>query len=565
MIARRMARKKPLVVIGLLGPTLDIGAKEARWERWRPSVALCQHPDLLVARFELLHQPAFTTLARTVQRDIGAVSPETAVQLRTMDWQDPWDLEEVYAVLHDFARSYPFDPEREDYLVHITTGTHVAQICLFLLTESRHFPARLLQTSPPSRDARGASPGDVVGTWRAIDLDLSRYDRLATRFALEARERTGLLKAGIETRNAAFNALIDRVERVALASTAPILLTGPTGAGKTQLARRIYELKRARRQVSGAFVEVNCATLRGDATMATLFGHAKGAFTGAVGEREGLLRQADGGVAFLDEIGDLGLDEQAMLLRAIEDKTFRPMGSDREVKSDFQLLAGTHRDLAARVAEGRFREDLLARIELWTFRLPGLRERPEDVEPNLEYELEQCARRLGVRVTFNREARERFVAFAASPEALWSGNFRDFSAAITRLATLSHGGRVDMAAVEEEIARLRVRWQVAAPAVAPTLVTPGARPVRAERDDDGLLREVLGDAGAEALDRFDRPQLAEVIRVCRAAPTLSAAGRELFARSRADKTSVNDSDRLRKYLARLGLSWERVARRSDDG
>ena len=130
---------------------------------------------------------------------------------------DAWDFGAVYAALLDFVKAYPFDPEREDYLVHITTGTHVAQICLYLLTESRHLPARLLQTSPPTRDARGASPGDVIGTWRSIDLDLSRYDRLATRFALEARERTGLLKAGIETRNASFNALIFRVERVALA------------------------------------------------------------------------------------------------------------------------------------------------------------------------------------------------------------------------------------------------------------------------------------------------------------------------------------------------------------
>ena len=449
-----MARTKPLVVIGLLGPTLDTGTREARWERWRPSVSVCQHADLPVARFELLHQPMYTGLARTIQRDIATVSPATVVNLVPFEMRDPWDFEEIYGSLADVARRYAFDPEREDYLVHITTGTHVAQICLFLLTESRHFPARLLQMSPPPR---GTADRDIAGTWRVIDLDLSRYDRLATRFAQEARERTGVLKAGIDTRNAAFNALIDRIERVALASRAPILLTGPTGAGKTQLAKRIYALKRARRQVSGPFVEVNCATLRGDAAMATLFGHVKGAFTGAVAAREGLLRQADGGVAFLDEIAELGLDEQAMLLRALEEKTFRPMGSDREVKSDFQLLAGTHRDLAARVAEGRFREDLLARIELWTFRLPGLRERPEDIEANLEFELEQNTRTLGVRVTFNREARERFVAFATSADAAWRGNFRDFGAAVTRMATLAQGGRIDMATVEDELTRLSAR------------------------------------------------------------------------------------------------------------
>lgn len=539
-----MAKARPTVVIGLLGPMLDSGAQDKRWERWRPTVAACQHADLLVSRFELLHQPEYAKLVRTLRHDIAQVSPETEVRLTPLPMADPWDLETVYAALHDFARAYPFDPEREDYLVHITTGTHVAQIVMFLLTESRHLPARLLQTAPPTRGTRDAG---LAGTWRAIDLDLSRYDRLASRFAAEARARTGVLKAGIETRNHAFNALIDRIERVAVASRAPMLLTGPTGAGKSQLAGRIYALKKSRRQVAGDFVEVNCATLRGDGAMSTLFGHAKGAFTGALAEREGLLRKADGGVLFLDEIAELGLDEQAMLLRAVEEKCFRPMGSDREVKSDFQLLAGTHRDLVARVAEGRFREDLLARIELWTFALPGLRERPEDVEPNLDFELGQTGRALRVNVTMSREARARFVAFATSPEAPWTGNFRDFSAAVTRLATLSHGGRIDVAAVDEEIARLRARWRLG----------PADRSPDEPSPDDALLRGALGE-GAAALDRFDRAQLAEVLRVCRSSPTLSAAGRALFAVSRTEKTSVNDADRLRKYLARFKLSWDSV-------
>src|SRR6185369_871819 len=109
----------------------------------------------------------------------------------------------------------------------------------------------------------------------------------------------------------------------------------PTGAGKSRLARRIFELKKSRNLVKGEFVEVNSATLRGDAAMSALFGHVKGAFTGAVSDRPGLLRKADQGVLFLDEIGELGLDEQAMLLRAIEEKVFYPLGSDREASSDF--------------------------------------------------------------------------------------------------------------------------------------------------------------------------------------------------------------------------------------
>jgi len=248
----------------------------------------------------------------------------------------------------------------------------------------------LVQTSPKERQSKSKSP---LGVAHVIDLDLSRYDRIAARFRKEASEARSFLKSGIETRNGGFNRLIEQIEQVAVQSRDPVLLMGPTGAGKSQLARRIYELKRSRHRLTGTFVEVNCATLRGDAAMSALFGHVKGAFTGALKDRLGLLRSADGGLLFLDEVGELGLDEQALLLRALESKRFPPFGGDQDVSSDFQLIAGTNRDLHSRVREGLFREDLLARLNLWTFRLPGLRDRPEDLEPNLDYELEQYVRR----------------------------------------------------------------------------------------------------------------------------------------------------------------------------
>jgi transcriptional regulatory protein RtcR len=527
---------KTRVAIGFLGTTLDQGKTPERWQKWRPTVSICQHDDLLIDRLELLHARAHTALAERVERDIAQVSPETHVRRHTMDLNDPWDFEEVYGALHAFARGYPFDPDAEDYLVHITTGTHVAQICWFLLTEARVIPGRLLQVSPPKRWKDGGA-----GTYGLIDLDLSRYDHIATRFRAEQADATSFLKSGIETRSAAFNQMIDRIEHIAIRSKAPVLLTGPTGAGKSQLARRIYDLKHARHQIRGPFVEVNCATLRGDAAMSTLFGHIKGAFTGAVSDRAGLLRAANGGMLFLDEIGELGLDEQAMILRAIEEKRFLPVGSDKEAASDFQLIAGTNRDLARAVHDGKFREDLLARLDLWTFALPGLKERRDDIEPNLDFELKRYAASAGETVTFNKQAREAYLRFATSPEASWPANFRDLGASVTRMATLAPSGRINEATVGDEIARLTSAWK------------------RASKGEEfSALEQVLGTDALAAIDRFDQVQLAEVIRVCRDSRTLSAAGRMLFAASRVTKSSANDADRLKKYLARFGLSWDQI-------
>jgi transcriptional regulatory protein RtcR len=530
------------VVIGFLGTTLDAGSGAGRWEKWRPTVSLGMFEDLWVDRIELLLDVRRSgDLFKTVRADLAAQSPQTEVSAHDLYLQDPWDFEAVYSALHEFARSYPFDPEREDYLVHISTGTHVAQICWFLLTEARFLPARLLQTSPPRKQQAGDP-----GSFSIIDLDLARYDRIAQRFTAERLETAQFLKSGIQTRSPAFNRMIDQIERVAVRSKAPILLMGPTGAGKSMLARNLFELKQQRHGLAGRFVEVNCATLRGDGAGSALFGHVKGAYTGAQNERVGHLKSADGGLLFLDEIGELGLDEQAMLLRAIEDKRFLPLGGDREVSSEFQLLAGTNRDLGEAVAQGRFREDLYARLNLWTFYLPGLKERSEDIEPNLDFELERHARLQGERIGFNREARSAYLRFATSSEALWPGNFRDLGASITRMATLAEAGRITVENVQEEIARLRRLW-------APL------RGDQAEPAADDMLTKLLGEAAAE-LDLFDRVQLLEVLRICAECRSLSEAGRRLFERSRARKRSSNDADRLRKYLARFGLDFESARR-----
>ena len=521
------------VVIGFIGTILDNGFSAKRWERWRPTVAICQHDELLVDRMDIITKKRFDRLNMLIKDDIQAVSPETEVHFHYLDFDDPWDFETVYSVLHDFAKSYPFDTETNDYLLHITTGTHVMQICMYLLTESHYFPVKLMQTGPSYQDKH-----DIRGGYSVIDLDLSKYDQIAMRFQQQISDDISLLKSGIKTRNKSFNALMEKIEHVAMNSVEPILLSGPTGAGKSNLARRIYQLKQCRRQIEGEFIEINCATIRGDAAMSALFGHKRGAFTGALADREGLLKAANGGLLFLDEISELGADEQSMLLRAIEEKQFLPVGSDRETGSDFQLICGTNRNLHQEVQKGCFREDLLARINLWSFTMPGLRDRREDIEPNLDYELDRFAEKNKQCVVFNKEARARFLSFATSQEALWSSNFRDLSGAITRMCTLSIGGRITVDVVDEEITQLRKRWG------------------KVEKSFDSVLLEVLlGEDYAHRFDRFQLVQLIDVLSVCRTSRNLSEAGRKLFAVSRKGKKQPNDADRLRKYLAKFGIEW----------
>lgn len=539
---------KKLVVIGFLGTQLDSGLSPTRWEKWRPTVSLAQHEDLVIDRLELFHDARSSALAHQVKSDYAQLSPSTEVKLVEMNLANPWDFGEVYTALYDWAAAYPFNPDLETYQAHITTGTHVVQICLFLLVEARFIPGVLLQSAPP-KGRQGRGPG----SHEVIDLDLSRYDAINQRLHVAQQDAVSFLKSGIATRNTRFNTLIEEVERVAVQSKAPMLLTGPTGAGKSMLARRVYELKKARHQIEGEFVEVNCATLRGDGAGSTLFGHKKGAFTGAITDRPGLLRTAHGGLLFLDEIGELGLDEQAMLLKAVEEKRFLPMGADREVHSNFQLIAGTNKDLRIEIDAGRFREDLFARINLWTYTLPSLAQRREDIEPNMDHQLALASQELGKQVRFTTEARTVYLRFATAVDASWRGNFRDLSASITRLATLADHGRIGIALVQAEIQRLRWQWQ---PQPKKGVGDVGLG-LSAQTATAPELEDLLGEA-AITLDTFDRMQLQAVIAVCRQHTTISDAGRELFNVSRQQRSVINDADRLRKYLLKFGLEWDAI-------
>jgi len=208
---------------------------------------------------------------------------------------------------------------------------------------------------------------------------------------------------------------------------------------------------------------------------------------------------------------------------------------------DFQLIAGTAEDLAERVAAGTFRADLLARINMWSYELPSLTARKEDIEPNIDYELAKYGTRQNRKISFNKEARTAYLAFALSGQAKWQANFRDLTASVTRLCTFAGGARIGLDLVEREIERLKKTWRMAA-----------ADP------SEELLLSVMSHDRISEIDPFDRPGLANVIAVCRASDNLSDAGRKLYAISRTQRKSTNDSDRLKKYLAKYGLGWGEI-------
>lgn len=530
-----MQNSKKTVVIGFVGSTLDQGKKEERWQRWRPTLSLLMHEDLLIDEMVLLHDRRNLGLIQHLQKDAMQLSAHTKISGHQMSIRDPWDFSDMYGALYDFVKSYPFDTENNNYLLHITTGTHVAQICWYLLIDAHYLPAKLIQSSPTGKQ-------QPEGEYRIIDLDLSRYAALTQRFEHEQSENWQQLKANIATKNVHFNQMIQEVELVATRSSAPILIMGATGVGKSQLAKQIYQLKKEKLHLSGRLIDVNCATLMGDSAMSALFGHQKGAFTGAMAARTGYLKSADQGVLFLDEIGELGLDEQAMLLKALEDKSFFPVGSDQEVQADFQLIAGTNKDLRTEVQAGRFREDLWARLNTWTFFLPSLKDRVEDIAPNIEFELQRFANQHQRQLRFHSDALEKYLHFAQSHEATWQGNFRDLTASVTRMATLANSERIGLNEVNAEIKRLQQLWNVQ------------------QYNKLSVLDEILSIEQLESLDEFDRIQLEGVITICRQSKSMADAGRRLFAISREQRQSTNDSDRVKKYLAKFGLVWDSISR-----
>jgi two-component system response regulator HydG len=250
----------------------------------------------------------------------------------------------------------------------------------------------------------------------------------------QAADRSGL--GSLIGRSAPMRTLYELVERVAH-SEAPVLVRGESGSGKELVARALHS-EGPRGQ--GPFVAVNCTALPQALLESELFGHVKGAFTGATTARRGLFVEADGGTLFLDEIGDMAPELQAKLLRVLEDGEVRAVGADGSRRVDVRVIAATHQELEARVKEGRFRADLFYRLNVVSLRIPPLRERREDIPMLVEHFLAQ-ARARNTRSPVTALAPEVVAELARLP---WPGNVRELENLVERLVVLGGQPTVDL-------------------------------------------------------------------------------------------------------------------------
>lgn len=288
--------------------------------------------------------------------------------------------------------------------------------------------------------------------------------RMASLRRIDADAQSGAGR-GPTGASAAVQRLRRMIEQVAPFDTT-VLVLGESGSGKEVAARAIHERSPRR---DGPFVAINCGAIPAELLESELFGHEKGAFTGALTARKGRFEMAEGGTLLLDEIGDMSLPMQVKLLRVLQERCFERVGGNRSIECDVRVIAATHRDLEARIGEGQFREDLFYRLNVFPIEMPSLRERREDLPELVRTIAAQLARSGRGEIRFAADALDALAGYA------WPGNVRELSNLVERLAVLNPGGLVRAADLPQ-----RYREHLAA---APAGVAATTAPAPAPRAD----------------------------------------------------------------------------------
>jgi hydrogenase-4 transcriptional activator len=356
--------------------------------------------------------------------------------------------------------------------VLLPAGLRGPVIALPLSAENRPLGVVLMLPAGPDKlraeDARAAQ--ELVEPFAvAFENDQRMHEMARLREALEADRRALLTRLErqditdtIVGESGGLRAVMERVEQVA-PTDAPVLILGETGSGKEVIARAIHARSRRAR---GPVVRVNCGAIPANLIDSELFGHERGSFTGAVSTRKGWFERADGGTLFLDELGELPPEAQVRLLRVLQDGSLERVGGHQAITVDVRIVAATHRNLETMVAEGRFREDLWYRISIFPVRLPGLRERPQDIPALASY----LAQRAGTRLSGTALVpSEHDIALLSRYP--WPGNVRELTAVIERAAILGSGRRLEVAKALGTYDPEGITVRASEPALAPATPT----------------------------------------------------------------------------------------------
>lgn len=396
---------------------------------------------LSARRFErvvLLSTPNTTQHSQETKEAIHQRYPQVGTQLIEVPLADPTDYAAITKGVRDAFRSIPNSAEGDEYFVSVASGTPQMHAVWILLIASGNIPAHVLHVRPPrfvSREKPLVSEIDLTaGTFPTVRWDVAQP---TPEYAPSRALADEIRDLGIVGDHPSLLKALDTAAALA-ASDAPVLIAGETGTGKELFARLIHRLSG---RPSERFVPLNCAALPRDLAESVLFGHRRGAFTGAVNDQLGKFDLADGGTLFLDELGELPTESQGKLLRILEDGVLEPLGAKKGRRVNVRVIAATNIDLAQAMKQKTFRQDLYYRVNVGQIRLPTLRERASDI-PKIALGIMDR-----INATLRHPKRLTPGALVKLQGLAWPGNIRDLENALERSALLSRKEVIDAADV----------------------------------------------------------------------------------------------------------------------
>ncbi|MCF6158434.1 MAG: sigma-54-dependent Fis family transcriptional regulator [wastewater metagenome] len=358
---------------------------------------------------------------------IKKLFPNTGIEVRQLLLNDPTNYIAILKGLRHHTRTIFENFQTANYFVAVASGTPQMHACWVLLVASGEIPACILHVRPPkfvSKDYQIVSE---------IDLTLPDFPIVRSNvFNVETDDvsfdvSVAIKKLGIVGDHPSIYKSIETAATLAQ-SNIPILILGETGTGKEVFAKFVHLLSG---RSSDLFIPINCATIPENLVESVLFGHKKGAFTGAINDQSGKFDQADGGTLFLDELGELPLSMQAKLLRVLQDGIIEPIGAKKSHKVNVRIVAATNKDPIKAIKKGQFREDLYYRLNIGEIRLPSLRERKSDIPKIALYVLDR------INATLKKPRRLSPGALTRLQEHSWPGNVRDLENVIERSVRLA--------------------------------------------------------------------------------------------------------------------------------